>query len=573
MRQLKSFGKSEHPVYKSMRANNVRERMVRAQALGGLEAIRPVLRNARTSVGLDDPLVKQTKAVLYQADCCVRICRDFLVDDSLRSLPLVMSAIAAQLERVQGLGLGPRLWEDPWLEAAREKFSAWSMHRPALVEMIEISKKGSEAFSLALVKLVLGDADIMVHFGRTLAQQLVQLPGAGSALATALARADLGPTTAPDGVYAARAAMIAKARSLLGRLDNKQLDTLLLVEGADSKTGLHSASEQARVTAFCALYQARKSDVLIVSRRLERQLLRQTTPASEIPRLKQAAMRLAEHLEREPRQLCYWRQPAGGFAVRLFPEAGQPSAQQAEQLLGGGVLVEPQDQFHNYHATELAGWSEAGKAAKVFFDFQTVPLTAKRTAEAAARTAAEGSAAYAAVAERAAALGGELGDMKARIRAAKNDEEGAQMHFLAVRRDTNEQMQAALQADDAAEDPASRTGPEREALEAKAKALHEKATAAEEVRDAAAAAWKAAKAFWAKLEPEVLELTATFDAAERDVAAASLERERLWGEAAALEAEAIQVAARYEALLLWNSSSAAAKPFSTPQGSLEASPP
>lgn len=415
MRELDRMGARGHPFYQRMKAATACDALARAMAAGELKAIRATLRSASAQVGVEDSSVKRARAVLAEAERGVRVCRECLQQEGLCSLTSAMPRAASALTHLRQLELGARLWEDPWLKCAQERVAEWEEHGQRLQELLVNLQMGPKAFCIAWAKLALGESDVKCSFGPAVTRELLQLPGSVAEFAQALAEEEFLPAV-PDEVYGMKAERIVRVRNMLGRMESELVDTLLLREAPGCQSGLAVAAQLADSWVFCCLHQALTGEVLAIEQALEQRLERESHEVFALCRQRRVAGRLGHVLQVDPRHLCLWRLPGGGLKVRLFPGAGQPSAELAQEVLGVGAAAEPQRRGKPY-AREFARWRQAGHAARDFFDVLAeapAALAADREAAAAAAEALAVREAAASAARRAAARA-VVGGIRARI--------------------------------------------------------------------------------------------------------------------------------------------------------------
>lgn len=376
MSELCHLGLSGLPFYKRMRSTTAREALLHAQSSGELGALRATIRYAREELGLEDKLVRCVGKQLSKAERYARLCRNALANDNLFHLSVAMSEIAAVVPRVRLLGLGPGLWEDPCLASARNRLAAWMVHRPTLEGMLEKLQDGPGVYCDAWVQLALAGSDLRTEFGGSITKGLLLLPGGPPTvpLTAALAEGFETPPSEPgEDVWDATLVRLVRVSDMLGRLESDQLDELLLRGGSDGRSGLQAAAEQSHIAVFCSVLQTITGQVVVIQHELHKRLDRKVG----------ATEKLAELLQINPEHLCLHRLSIGGLALRLLVEAGQPSAQQVQDVLGrGAVATEPARRPARF-TKELTKWQlVAGCCVKDILDLRAVCRETKDAAEA-----------------------------------------------------------------------------------------------------------------------------------------------------------------------------------------------
>ncbi|CAE8645671.1 unnamed protein product [Polarella glacialis] len=384
-------GFSGHPLHQRLKASNVRAAVSRACASGERGALEVALRSARVQLGLEDPVVKRLQKLKSAAEHCSRTCRQVLNQLSLHSLPQAMEEIGSQVTCAGKLGLGDDLWKDPFLNLASATAFAWKEHGLAVEGLREKLGKGPGAFCVAWAHLALQDSPAKAAFGTVVTQELPPMTDAGVQIARALASTEELPA-APEGIYDERALRMIRISIMLGHLDSQNLENVLLRRCSDGRNSLQAAAELPAV--FCALWNVLAGEVLVIGRDLQQELaetflrrhraepkeppslIRVWNPTPDLLLLHLATLRVAELLQLEPAHLCVTAQRDGGFSVRLFPEAGQPSAQRAQELVGGSVEQRPPPK-------ELSEekWQRGAQCVKEVFAFPGRSRAAKEAVE------------------------------------------------------------------------------------------------------------------------------------------------------------------------------------------------
>jgi len=342
VQELKHLGLAELPSCQRLRGTDVKETLLKARSSGKLEGLRAAVRGARQQLGLDDPLVVKVGNILRKAEHCLRTCRDFLAQDSLRELPASMAEVEQAVLRVKGLGLGPRLWEEPLLNFARERAAQWRAHRPALEDLIAKLREGPAAFCAAWAELALSDSELKVGFGAAVTKELLQIPDAGIPLAAALQKAVKVLPEAAFDEYEFVVLRLMRISSLLGTLDKSALDMFLLKRDPSGKTAFWEAAAQPDSVVFYALYQSMTCELLTISVPLQQRIEQAAAAAANatLPSVQLTAELLGQKLGVRASDLNLQCTPCSGIVVRLFPETTrQPTAQQAQEALGNGAVA------------------------------------------------------------------------------------------------------------------------------------------------------------------------------------------------------------------------------------------
>jgi len=528
MHELQKLGLTELPSYQRMRNSSTREGLLRAREAGELGGLRSAIRAARSYLGMEDPLVKLVGKVLSEAERCSRSCRDCLAMDDLDVLPSAMSKIEAIAIRVKELGLGSGVWEDPYLGAARRRLSSWKQHRRILESLAAKRQEGVPSYCDAWALLALQSSDeVKAEFGQTVTKELVSLPDAGVELVRTIARMFSELRGPPEENIDAAVETIMRFSWMLSQLDRGQLDDLLLKPSSKGGSSLQVAALQEDILPFCALYQTISGEVVDIQRDLQLWLEKdaQLTPR---PSCQLAAARIGELLQLDPEHLCLRRLPGKGLALRLLVAAGQPPAQQAQQVLGSGAAVQTWGAWRRLpqRIEELSTWHNAGNCVMELYDAQgrcRITGGAAKLAEAAAvedvARLEEAKAVEAKASEEADAA-------EARVEEATRRQEEVWQVFVARMQETQKTMRRA-----------SMVHNEVEVEEAKA-------------RDAEAEQdHKAAKAHRAAVEADAVEAAELLETAQSAVAEAAERAEESMEASVRATTEAKEAASRYQEIL------------------------
>mmetsp|Transcript_131636 Transcript_131636/g.421111 ORF Transcript_131636/g.421111 Transcript_131636/m.421111 type:complete len:668 (-) Transcript_131636:555-2558(-) len=349
MHELRAYKghSTSHPLFQQMDSKFTRQALLQADASGEVAAARSMLRKAKHQLGPEHPLVKSTGAWLSEVEHCSRECRENLAACTLQTVPMAMSMIGRSLTRlVQSKHeMGRSIWDDPWLRRAREKHEAWGMHKQAFLGFGKKSLEGPDAYCAAWAELSMSSSEVRCWFGPVITNELSKLPGMGVRLAHALADPELEQRMddAPEDLLQRVLAKIARISNLLGALSNRQLDQLLLSEGLDGRSATKVAAEFWDSTIFCSFLNVLASEVLAIDQGLQQQL-EQNDPddaTAQVPSIKRVVTRLGQAFSVDASTICAWEAPDGGIQLRLFPLLGQPSAEQATEMLGGKAVAEP----------------------------------------------------------------------------------------------------------------------------------------------------------------------------------------------------------------------------------------
>lgn len=502
--ELGTLNLLKHPIFLRARDKNAKGGLLRARSTGRLGDLREALREGRSQLGLENPQVKRAGRLLRETDSCSRKCLELSCaeDSGLAALSQTMEQLGLVVPRAKYLGssLGSGFWQDPALAWGLETLNAWQSHQPALQDLMFKAQEGAQAYCEGWVELALGQTDIVeAGLGTVATRELLQTPGAGSALAGALARRWEGPLPpAPSDGHGIRALEVARVRNLLSELDVRQLDSLLLAPGPDLRLGVEAAVGFPEGTAvFCPLYQALCGEGLLISKELQSQLERArllpgrlepplSPEAAERPgplalRLKAARQRLGELLGVEPRHFCLRRVPPNsGLRVRLFPSVGQPSATEAARLLGPGASPEVTDGRGDVSLREMKKWRAAGSVSSEYYHLLCATSSASAEAQAATGREVPLEAAYGEAKEAFEAVYAEA----AEAGSAWEDAKRSVVDFKKLARQYESEAQKWLYSN---VDDADEKVEECEEKQAKATAKWEEAKAVEKKTEAAAA--------------------------------------------------------------------------------------
>jgi hypothetical protein len=402
IQELTGLGLLNLPSCQHLKSTEARKALEKARASGDIVRLRAAVRGARIQVGFEDPVVQKVGKLLCKAEHCIRACRDSLARDRLHEIPASLHALEFAILQLKMLGLGPGLWEDPFIANAWEKVVQWRAHKNTVENFLGRLREGPDAFCTAWAEFALSDSPAKMAFGDSITKELLKLPDdVGITLVTALdkavqeekARESTLLETEVDE-YEFIVLRLMRISCLLCNLDKADLDKLVL--RCDDQGGMafaQSAKQQDSIV-FYAMYQALSCELVTIRPELQRRLRKFGPVGIESP-----ALRESEQLCKElsawistassapshstfqrirPTDLCIQRLPAGGLAVRLFPETGlHPNAQQAQTLLGSGSSA-----IATYRPTELDKWSQANSVRRPFETIDRCRVTRDTLAQA-----------------------------------------------------------------------------------------------------------------------------------------------------------------------------------------------
>jgi len=208
-----------------LESKTTKARLTAAIEDGEPKEFRKAIRHAtcRAKLGAD-PDVRHAQAMLSRLEKCCRECRDGFAEGNMLKLHRAVSD-------VEKLGLGPRVFEDPLLSQARERYYGWKFYMPYLRKLDHALQAGSLEYCVAWVEAVEGSI-LSAEWEDSATAELAKLLGAQEALEEVLSRPRFR-LLYPAASYKERNRLLALAQSRLSELGIEVLELRLRAARVD----------------------------------------------------------------------------------------------------------------------------------------------------------------------------------------------------------------------------------------------------------------------------------------------------------------------------------------------------
>eukprot|EP00930_Biecheleria_cincta_P040327 TRINITY_DN27635_c0_g1_i1.p1 TRINITY_DN27635_c0_g1~~TRINITY_DN27635_c0_g1_i1.p1 ORF type:complete len:634 (-),score=128.71 TRINITY_DN27635_c0_g1_i1:100-2001(-) len=434
---------------------------------GHLTGLRSGVMSASVVLGTGDPHVKRVQKVLAKAESFRRFCRNTYLELEPRNIRRSMEAVLGQLYVIEHmLGLGPSLWEDPFLSWARAAAWAWQEHQSVFDDAAAQLALGPAAYCESWVLFALSSEEpLFAGFGAALTDELLRLPDAGLELVKAMCRVfsqhPIAPSSGGPG-YDAELKQIVRLARLLGGLESQRLEHMLLRQGSSGQTSFELAAQQHDLRAFCVLILLLYGERLTMTADLQVSLSGTITKPGFSPvahghstdrPLSRAGQRLCQVLNLSPEHLDILGLrlvQSGGFHVRLQPLLGSPTAQQALESLqnfGTGAIAEPRKPIQR-----LDKWQSAIATASLVFDFPARCVAARDASEYATQRLAQCTTDLEQCERHTAELAGLISETTGKRDEAKEKAQAEQTEYMEMMKKELALSKQAMSGDDQAEE-------------------------------------------------------------------------------------------------------------------------
>lgn len=213
----------------SLESKTTKARLAAAIEDGEPKELRKAIRHAvcRAKLGAD-PDVQRAQATLSRLEKCCRECRDGFAEGNMLKLHRAVSD-------VEKLGLGYRVFEDPLLSQARERYYGWKFYMPYLRKLDHALHEGPLECCIAWVEAVEGSI-LSAEWEDAATAELAGLPGAEEALEEVLSQPRLR-LFYPAASFRERNRLLALTQSRLSELGIEVLELRLRAARIDIGDG------------------------------------------------------------------------------------------------------------------------------------------------------------------------------------------------------------------------------------------------------------------------------------------------------------------------------------------------